>query len=186
MLDCLFLLVHGYSLAGPTVIESTELVRLLMNDLYSGLLEEEGSGNDDSLSSSDVQLNLDRLYGIITDMFLDYHRLKGNTHLVRQAQSKHDSFVILIEHLVLGSFNVELVGQDPSSSLLPMNGEIRDETSNDNHGDQPRQRSSSSSSKVTTKSSSLDNAGSPLPVNRGKNEKDVFIAKLFQFWNVEY
>ena len=57
----------------------------------------------------DVLIGLDRIYGIITDMFIDYHKLKGNsmTTVLQTAKEKLPEMISLIESVIFESINNE-------------------------------------------------------------------------------
>ena len=59
----------------------------------------------ESSTQADVQIGLDRIHGIITDLFIDYHKLKGNpmSGVLQTAKQKLPDMVALIESVVFES-----------------------------------------------------------------------------------
>ena len=55
----------------------------------------------------DILIGLDRIHGIITDLFIDYHKLKGNSlsSVLKTAKLKLSEMVTLIESVVLESIH---------------------------------------------------------------------------------
>lgn len=54
----------------------------------------------------DLSLNLERLYGLLTDLYIDYHKLKGGTRAVlANVKNKIDDLVALIENYATEEYN---------------------------------------------------------------------------------
>lgn len=92
----------------------TDITAQLFKDL--GLLEIKNeddkqdkikSSPEESEPKEDVQLSIDRLYGIITDLFIDYHKLKGSSmaSVFKKAKEKLPDMVEIIEASILDSLD---------------------------------------------------------------------------------
>lgn len=70
--------------------------------------------NENEGSKQDVMLSLDRIYGIITDLFIDYHKLKGSSisSLVTMAKQKLAEMATLIDSIVADTIDSPLTTQE--------------------------------------------------------------------------
>ena len=97
---------------------ASELVRDLNIDSKDG--NTKFDSNFDT-NRQDVMFGLDRIYGIITDLFIDHHKLNGGSisNLVTMAKQKLSEMIAMIESIVLETidsdgFNIDL--QEPNST----------------------------------------------------------------------
>lgn len=117
---------------------------------------EDGQRDKEGEPKEDVQMSIDRLYGIITDLFIDYHKLKGSsmTGVLRKAKEKLPDMVEIIEASILDSVD-----------YLQRN-KINKHSGDDDDEDQE------------------DDDVVLEPSNTGRANEDVFVEQLYQFWDV--
>lgn len=107
-----------------------DIAAQLLKDL--NLEEEKSSLDSDKPESSslnnrqDVLIGLDRIYGIITDLFIDYHKLKGTSMagFLKAAKEKLDEMTSLVESAVLEAINSKSIPpelMEPIDSSRPIN-----------------------------------------------------------------
>ncbi|XP_017490998.1 PREDICTED: Bardet-Biedl syndrome 7 protein-like [Rhagoletis zephyria] len=116
------------------------------------------SGRPESTEANrqDVLIGLDRIYGIITDLFIDYHKLKGTSmaSFLKAAKEKLDEMTTLIETAVLEAVN--------SKSMPPELAAVLSDGCNINSA----------------------SSGSRGPL-RAKDESTAFAERLYHFWDIQ-
>ncbi|KAH9521725.1 Bardet-Biedl syndrome 7 protein [Dermatophagoides farinae] len=178
-----------------------DIARQLLIDLNLNHQDGDDESIVDNLSSDnrrqDVMIGLDRLYGIITDLFIDYHKLKNSsmiTSLVSMAKQKLPEMIEMIEKIVFDSFDSECMDMNnfssttfsiESTSIIDDDGHSITTTTNiDNTIDDGL--TTTTTTNDSTNNNQTTTAKSSNTIIRLSQDPNVniFIEKLFQFWNL--